>query len=68
MNSAWTQFLRASAPSDHGAHVYGDVGELAQSVGAYLAAGFDRGEPAVVIATPEHWSRFAERLALRGGG
>jgi hypothetical protein len=68
MNSAWTQFLHTSAPSDHGAHVYGDVGELAHSVGAYLAAGFGRGEPAVVIATPEHWSRFAERLALRGWG
>lgn len=68
MNSAWTQFLQTSSPSDHGAQVYGDVGELAQSVGAYLAAGFDRGEPAVVIATAEHWSHFAERLALRGWG
>jgi hypothetical protein len=63
MNSAWTHFLQASAPSEHGAHVYSDVSELAQSVGAYLATGFDVGEPAVVIATSEHWSRFAERLA-----
>ena len=44
------------------------VDELAQSVGTYLAAGFNRCEPAVVIATPEHWSRFAERLAFRGWG
>ena len=68
MNSAWTHFLQASAPSEHGAHVYSDVSELAQSVGAYLAAGFDLGEPAVVIATPEHWSQFAERLAVCGWG
>jgi hypothetical protein len=68
MNTAWTEFLQASEPSDHGAHVYGDVGELAQSAGAYLATGFDRGEPAVVIATREHWSRFAERLATCGWG
>jgi hypothetical protein len=68
MNSGWTQFLQASAPSDHGARVYGDIDELAQSVGTYLAAGFNRCEPAVVIATPEHWSRFAERLAYRGWG
>jgi MEDS: MEthanogen/methylotroph, DcmR Sensory domain len=68
VNSDWTQFLLVSAPSDHGAHVYTDASELAQSVGAYLAAGFDLGEPAVVIATPEHWSRFAERLALCGWG
>ena len=44
------------------------MGELAQSVGAYLAAGFDLGEPAVVIATPEHWDSFTERLALCGWG
>ena len=68
MNSGWTQFLQASAPSDHGARVYGDIDELAQSVGTYLAAGFNRCEPAVVVATPEHWSRFAERLAFRGWG
>jgi hypothetical protein len=68
VNSAWTQFLQASAPSDHGAQVYGDVSELAQSVGAYLATGFDLGEPAVVIATPEHWTHFAKRLELCGWG
>lgn len=66
MNTAWTQFLHDSTPPDHGAHVYGDVDELSQSVGAYLAAGFDRGEPAVVIATREHWSHFAELLAAAG--
>jgi hypothetical protein len=63
---SWTQFLEASQQSDHGAQVYGSVHELADSVGTYLATGFDLGEPAVVIATPEHWSRFAERLATSG--
>jgi hypothetical protein len=46
--------------------VYGSVSELAESVGTYLATGLDLGEPAVVIATPEHWDRFAERLATFG--
>ena len=32
----------------------------------YLAAGFELGEPAVVVATPEHWDQFAQRLASRG--
>ena len=68
MNSAWNHFLQASEPAEHGAHVYSDVSELAQSVGTYLATGFDLGEPAVVIATPEHWSHFAERLAVCGWG
>lgn len=68
MNSAWNEFLQPSAPAEHGAHVYRDVSELGQSVGTYLATGFDLGEPAVVIATPGHWSHFAERLAVCGWG
>jgi hypothetical protein len=68
VNAAWTQFLLAAEPPDHGARVYTDVTELAESVGVYLAAGLDRGEPAVVIATPAHWGRFAERLAALGWG
>jgi hypothetical protein len=66
VSSTWDRFLQASEPSDHGAQVYGNVSELAESVGTYLAAGLDLGEPAVVIATPEHWNRFAERLASSG--
>jgi KaiC/GvpD/RAD55 family RecA-like ATPase len=46
--------------------VYRDIDELADSVSRYLAIGFDRGEPAIVIATPEHWIRFGERLAECG--
>jgi MEDS: MEthanogen/methylotroph, DcmR Sensory domain len=46
--------------------VYSDAAELAQSVGTYLATGFDLGQPAVVIATPEHWSHVAQRLAVCG--
>jgi MEDS: MEthanogen/methylotroph, DcmR Sensory domain len=39
---------------------------LADPVAEYLAAGFEHGGPAVVVATPEHWDQFAQRLALRG--
>jgi hypothetical protein len=46
--------------------IYSDVEELASSVAAYLAAGFKVGEPAVVVAVPEHWNRFKERLQLTG--
>jgi hypothetical protein len=66
VSATWNRFLQASEPSDHGAQVYGDVSELAASVSTYLAAGLDLGEPAVVIATPEHWSLFAKRLATAG--
>jgi hypothetical protein len=49
-------------------HVYVGADELAESVCAYLAAGFDLGEPAVVVATPEHSRLFAERLEVCGWG
>lgn len=66
MEAAWTGFLHGTGPAGHAVQVYGDVGELAESVAKYLAVGFDRGEPAIVIATPEHWARFGERLAESG--
>ena len=66
--SPWTRFLHAAAPRDHGARIYANSSELAESVATYLATGFDLGEPAIVIATPEHWLEFAERLATCGWG
>jgi len=62
----WNDFLVGRETHGHAAQVYADVGELAQSVSAYLATGFDLGEPAVVVATPEHLTRFMETLAEAG--
>ena len=66
MEAAWTGFLHGAGPAGHAVQVYRDVGELADSVTKYLAVGFDIGEPAVVIATPEHGGIFGERLAESG--
>ena len=66
MEAAWTEFLHGSGPAGHAVQVYREVGELADSVSRYLTIGFDLGEPAVLIATPEHWSYFGERLADSG--
>lgn len=66
MEAAWTAFLHGAGPAAHAVQTYGDVSELADSVTKYLAVGFDLGEPAVVIATPEHWETFGERLAESG--
>ena len=66
MEAAWTGFLHGAGPAGHAVQVYEDVNELADSVSKYLAVGFDLGEPAVVIATPEHWETFGERLAESG--
>lgn len=62
----WHDFLRGAAPSGHAVQIYGDVDDLAESVAAYLAAGFEAGDPALVIATPEHVVRYSERLAGAG--
>jgi hypothetical protein len=61
----WSDFLRGLAPG-HGVQIYGDLAELAGSVGPYLAAGFDLGEPAVVVATPEHLTQFMAALTAAG--
>src|SRR5688572_12370825 len=66
MEAAWRGFLQGTGPAAHAVQVYRDVEELADSVAKYLAVGFDLGEPAIVIATPEHWASCGERLAESG--
>lgn len=68
MRRGLLDFLRGTASGGHGVHVYADVHELAESAGAYLAAGFEAGEPAVIVATREHLAAFAERLEELGWG
>lgn len=62
----WNDFLQGAAPSGHAVQIYGDVDELAESVAAYLVAGFEAGDPGLVIATSEHTRRYSERLAAAG--
>lgn len=62
----WHDFLRGGEPSGHGVQIYSDVGELADSVAAYLAAGFERGDPGLLIAAPEHAERYFGCLAASG--
>jgi len=64
--TSWTNFIEQAPATDHAVQLYRDVTELARSVGAFLAAGFRDGEPAVVIATSAHWAVFAAELEWRG--
>lgn len=64
--TSWTHFIERAPAADHAVQLYRDVSELAHSVGAFLAAGFRDGEPAIVISTGEHWSVFAAELDRRG--
>ena len=58
MSLTWTD-----APAAHAAQIYLESSELADAVAEYVTAGFDIGEPAVLVATEEHARLIAERLS-----
>jgi MEDS: MEthanogen/methylotroph, DcmR Sensory domain len=60
------QFLHDSRAADHGVHVYQESEALARSVGDYVRAGLDAGEPVLVIARAEHVARFLRRITDEG--
>jgi hypothetical protein len=60
---SWKTFLESAPPTEHGVQVYTELDELAATVGEFLNAGFHAGEPAVVIATHEHWDAFRARIS-----
>src|SRR5215213_1002201 len=66
MRQSWGEFLRGAGASSHGVQVYVEASELADSVAAYLAAGFERDEPALIVATHAHLELLGEQLAGRG--
>ena len=63
---AWDAFVSGDDPNGHGAEIYSDAGELAESVAAFLASGFAAGEAGLVVATPEHVLAITAALAARG--
>lgn len=62
----WSGFINAPAASEHGVQLYGELAELVDSVARFLDAGWRSGEPAVVIATGAHWTRFRSALEDHG--
>ena len=51
---------------EHLVQLYETEDFLCDVVADFLAEGFDRGEPLVVIASPPRWDAIATRLAARG--
>jgi MEDS: MEthanogen/methylotroph, DcmR Sensory domain len=61
------QLLESSEPRRHLVQLYGDSDRgLTTNVARFLAAGFSRGEPALVVATPEHIAGVLGELARSG--
>ncbi len=65
MAGDWNAFLQGSA-AGHAVEIYVDSDELGDSVSRYLGAGFAEGEPALVLATPDHVHVFTSQLELLG--
>jgi hypothetical protein len=63
---SWSTFLESAPPAGHAVQVYQDLDELSASVGRFLDAGLRAGEPALVIATSEHWETFRAELERLG--
>jgi hypothetical protein len=63
---SWTTFLESAPAAEHAVQVYDELGELAASVARFVGAGVRSGEPALVIATRDHWRVFAGALEDRG--
>jgi hypothetical protein len=67
MGEPWKAFLEGSGQAaHHGVQLYEDVDELAVSVAAFFVAGFEAGEPAVMVTVPEHAAVFGEAFAESG--
>ena len=58
--------LPSDGPNVHAAEIYMQPQDLAGSVAAFLAAGFESGAPGVIVATPDHVSLFQDALQERG--
>jgi hypothetical protein len=60
------EFAAGEQTHAHAAQIYRDPDELAEGVASYLCAGFEAGEPALVVAIHEHLGLIQQRLERLG--
>jgi MEDS: MEthanogen/methylotroph, DcmR Sensory domain len=63
---SWSSFIHEAGSAEHGVQIYAEIDELAESVADFLVAGLTVGDPAIVIASGEHWPVFTRALVARG--
>ena len=56
------QTERALCTSEHHVQLFDSSRSLAETVAAFLMAGFERGEPLLIVATPEHRELLGRKL------
>ncbi|HEV2132724.1 MAG TPA: MEDS domain-containing protein [Terracidiphilus sp.] len=59
-------FWGEMAPSDHIAHFYEDEESFLATLAGFVAEGMEKGESAIVIATPRHLAGLEQRLTKSG--
>jgi len=57
---------RTVSISDHNLQLFDSSKSMAESVASFLMAGFRRGEPLLVVATPDHRERISQKLEEAG--
>lgn len=65
-NSSWKAQLRTPHPCDHVVQLYTEPGFLASAVAHFVGSGFEAGEAAIIIATPDHVALFTRALTTQG--
>jgi hypothetical protein len=63
----WPELAKHPGHRDHFVQLYQDLEFLIETVADYINTGLQRGEAAIVIATPDHRAKFLEKLEPRGG-
>jgi MEDS: MEthanogen/methylotroph, DcmR Sensory domain len=66
VDRGWADLVAHATAADHAVQIYRNDAELMATVVAYVTAGFERREPAVVIATSEHRELLNAELADHG--
>jgi hypothetical protein len=58
----WPELVKHPGQRDHFVQLYQDLEFLAETVADYIGTGLRQGEAAILIATPEHSTKFLESL------
>jgi hypothetical protein len=63
---SWSTFLDAAPAAGHAVQVYDDVAELSTSTGRFADAGFQRGEPLLLLAARAHQPALLAGIEAHG--
>jgi hypothetical protein len=63
VDGGWSDIVVGATAGDHAVQIYRSEDELVEFVAAYVVSGFEAGEPAFLVATPDHLSLFSDAIS-----